>query len=143
MSMRRVIWTIFVLSGLGLWAFMDYYWSARAIRLSNLTLVCTKTDWTVYKPWTWVKQPVTQILWIDGAAPLPYDSNYYMVQVYYKRQDESVIETLDIVDLSKAKFTGIEREDVKNLYADTLDDLLWLKADGCIADLVDYLKQGK
>jgi len=143
MKARRIIWTVLVLFGLATWAFIDYYWSERAIRLSNLTLICTKTDWTIYKPWTWVKQPVTQILWIDGAAPLPYDSNYYLVQVYSKRHGKSVNETLNIVDLNRSRFIGIERADLKNLFPDTLDDLDWLKANGCMSDLIDYLKANK
>lgn len=128
---------------IGFWAFTDYHWGNYKIRKTEMTLVSAKTDWTFYKPWTWIKQPITQLLWLNEAFPLPYDENYYIVHIYYYRYGEEGFDTFDIVDLNINMFAGIEKEKLKELLPENLPKLNWLKAEGCIFDLVNYLKSHK
>lgn len=141
MDRKKIIWTIAIIFGLSFWIFTDYHWSSNTLKKSKFKVVSTKTDWTLFKPWTWIKQPITQILWLDFAVPLPYDDNYFIVHIYYKRQGEKIIETIDIIDTNENRFTNIKKEDIKNLDQDTLEELNWIKTDGCMSDLVNYLKR--
>lgn len=137
---KKIIWTIVAVLIVGLLAFKDYYWGYYALTKSDLKIICTKTDWFLLKPWTWIKQPVTQILWLDEAAPISEDRNYYIATVYYKRLGGELIHTIDVIDIKNNRFAGIEKQDIQNLFPDTLDKLDYIKADGCMTDLILHLK---
>jgi len=137
---RKITWTFIAIILVGLIAIKDYYWGYYALTKSDLKVICTKTDWSLLKPWTWVKQPITQILWLDQAVPINEDKNYFIATVFYKRQGGDLIQTIDVIDIKNNRFIGIERKDVSKLLPDTLDKLNYIKADGCMSDLVTYLK---
>ena len=137
---KNIVWITVITVIIGFLAFKDYYWGYNALKNSDFKVICTKTDWTPLKPWTWIKPPITQILWLDQALPLSEDKNYYLARIFYKRQGDDLIETLDVVDIKHNRFAGIERKDVQNLLPDTLDKLQYIKAEGCVSELVEYLK---
>lgn len=137
---KRIIWTTVAVIIIGFLAFKDYYWEHNALTKSDLKVICTKTDWFIHKPWTWIKQPVTQILWLDEVAPISEDRNYYIATVYYKRLGGELIHTIDVIDIKNNRFARIEKQDIQNLFPDTLDKLDYIKANGCMNDLILYLK---
>lgn len=140
---KKIIWITIGVLIIVILAFKDYYWGYYNLTKSDLKVICTKTDWFLFRPWTWFKQPVTQILWLDGAAPISEDKNYHIATVFYKRQGEELIQTINVIDIKKNRFTTIEMKDVSNLFPDTLDKLDYIYADGCVGELVKYLRSNR
>lgn len=135
--MKKILITLCVCIVISAIAWSDYYWGSHKIEGSNLTLVSTRNDWSIIKPWTWVKQPVIEILWVDEFAPI--NEQYFLVFTVYERKGQGGHRNMELVDVVNKRFTGITESELKSISPDKYSNLSWLDADGCMKDLIPFL----
>lgn len=65
-----------------------------------------------------------------------------MVETFYKRKGEDIYHSLTLVDVQENKMALYAENELKTITPDEyLEKLTWIKSDGCISDLIVYLKK--
>lgn len=109
---------------------MDYSWAARSISglESKWTVVATGNTWSLWKPWTWVVQPVNRIELVLKGDYGRLNRRYAYVHCMSLNREQDPYEWIRILDLKDRRMSGIgSREQFESLDNDGLEELHWTK----------------
>ena len=125
----------------------EYAWSDKIISSQNKEWTVLSKDKTFYflKPWTWFKQPIVTIEFIDSNYFGKFSNTIYFAHTKrLSRLDDPIEhEGIMMIDTKNKQFTYCSNDkDFLAIDLSTINDLNWLpysKRDGGISDIVNYI----